>query len=497
MQRLDHVTVTALECRAPGQSTNDLAFVHGQVQEGALFHAFNERERDTMLDVLKSSDGLVPSFHTFFEDLKFLQIWGQCAKTLKRVRPRGAGPGGTVFTALEQAFDGTHQHIDHCVIQQSEFVFTIIPGTIADRVDLGYRQLFLYVMRHHREMIPGSTRMELKGRKKLMEAINVPKEVDRLAWCRFAVLADRLGFASAEIASLKSPDATAAAVEVPSGRSNPPLVSADSDESCERRCGRPFDLAYEQSQDGLFLDHVHRLDKSHGRGITPFFVRRSVYLAFLGRPPLAGQPGQTELPPSPSPAAESKLEEMHGEPMDESAGPNHVAWPQDWSRRWQAQINETVRRLETRDGHSGSKTPSITGSSSYSTDHDDLQDSPSVHRRIDLGVTVSPKVRVKFVLRRGDGWVDDQDVLVDPSDPSPVERVAEEHTRNGRFLFHTNLRSLAPSQCFGAVVGDGTSVVLVIPEGSLNLDQQLSVSARNLGVNVEGQARNECVEGGH
>ena len=46
--------------------------------------------------------------------------------------------------------------------------------------------------------------MELKGIKKPVEGIHIPEQVDQLAWCRFATLADRLGFASTEIASLKS-----------------------------------------------------------------------------------------------------------------------------------------------------------------------------------------------------------------------------------------------------------------------------------------------------
>lgn len=85
--------------------------------------------------------------------------------------------------------------------------------------------------------------------------------------------------------------------------------------------------------------------------------------------------------------------------------------------------------------------------------------------------------------------MDKEDLLIDPSDPSQVERVAEEHTRNGRFLFNTNLRSMAPSECFEAIVGDGTNVVLLIPEGSVNIDDEISLSAGNLGIGAEGLGR--------
>lgn len=278
MRRLDHITVKALERKAPGASVTDLAFLHSKVQRGAMFHAFDEQERNTILHVLQSIDGLVPSFDTFFEDFKYLQIWGQCAKTLVKVRP-----SGTVFTALEQSFDDSHQQVDRCIVQVAPSDFTIVPGGIIDRVNLGYRQLFLYVMRHHREMIPGSTKLERRGRKKTSEGIRIPEEVDKLTWYRFASLADQLGFTSVSIASLKSMNE--ATSEVPSEQAKPSFVSIGSGESPERRSGRPYDQAYWQSQRSLFLDAVHTTDQRQGCGITPFFVRRSIYLAFLGRLP--------------------------------------------------------------------------------------------------------------------------------------------------------------------------------------------------------------------
>lgn len=102
------------------------------------------------------------------------------------------------------------------------------------------------------------------------------------------------------------------------------------------------------------------------------------------------------------------------------------------------------------------------------------------------GVTDSVRVRVKFVLREGDGWVDQEDLSIDPPDPSQIERVAQEHSRNRHFLFNTTLRSRAPSECFEAVVRDGTNFVVLIPEGSVNIDRDLTISAGTLGINADG-----------
>lgn len=63
-----------------------------------------------------------------------------------------------------------------------------------------------------------------------------------------------------------------------------------------RRSGRPFDLAYKQSRNALFLDGVHNTDRIQGRGITPFFVRRSTYLAFLGHLSLPGRAAPRRSP---------------------------------------------------------------------------------------------------------------------------------------------------------------------------------------------------------
>ena len=90
----------------------------------------------------------------------------------------------SIEVVLEQRFDDSKQQVDHCIVQAAPSEFTIVPGSITDRVDLSYRQLFLYVMRHHHEIIPGSTKMKRRGRKKTAEGILIPEEVARLVQIR-------------------------------------------------------------------------------------------------------------------------------------------------------------------------------------------------------------------------------------------------------------------------------------------------------------------------
>ncbi len=95
---------------------------------------------------------------------------------LQRVSPRQ-----TMFKAFEQSFDETHQLMNECVVQKAEFVFIVKRRNMIDRLDLDYRQLFLYTMRHYREMISKSTKIELKEKKKKLESIKMSKKIDKLA----------------------------------------------------------------------------------------------------------------------------------------------------------------------------------------------------------------------------------------------------------------------------------------------------------------------------
>ena len=305
----------------------------------------------------------------------------------------------------------------------------------------------------------------------------------------------------------------------------------------------------------LFLDGVHNADQSQGRGITPFFVRRSTYLAFLGH---LSFPGQTAPRTPPNWAVVEYPQETYSESMsgqdagqadrgqrdsaqrdasheelasespslpqtsqeccipEETRGEVHPTseselLPQKWPPQWEAVLEENMGRVEPQSGHGrwGSEASSILGSSYYSTEDEEVlvgrplecsievltfpQDPTSAHAG-DEGhvpeVTDSNKVGIKFVLREGNAWVEQENLSIDPSSPARVEHAAEEHTRKRHFLFNTALRAMAPSECFEAVVGDGTNTVLLIPEGSIDIDHDLGISARNLCTDAGGTGEN-------
>ena len=65
---------------------------------------------------------------------------------------------------------------------------------------------------------------------------------------------------------------------------SPSLVSSSPYVHLARRCGFPDKVAYKQDVKFLFLENLHDGGEGQGQEITSFFVRRSVYLAFFGKP---------------------------------------------------------------------------------------------------------------------------------------------------------------------------------------------------------------------
>ncbi|KAL5344424.1 hypothetical protein ACLOAV_010684 [Pseudogymnoascus australis] len=269
---------------------------------GQIFAEFSQPEREVIWGDLRSVDCLIPSLFTFFEDLKYLIACAGCLKRL--VRPSRQD---TVYTAFRHNFTYSNQVNNQYTLEVAESTFVVKPGQV-DRLDIGYRQLWLYAMRHYRE-IPR------KAKSKLL-AKAVVERADENILSALAVLANKVGFESAEIYDLKQrssdndieqnallkariPDQYQyknstleagvaqivslfdTAVPVPCVFLSPSLAS-DSLKTPENRCGFPDEDSYEQDRKSIFMTHMHCKGEEEGEEITSFLVRRSVYLAFFG-----------------------------------------------------------------------------------------------------------------------------------------------------------------------------------------------------------------------
>jgi hypothetical protein len=91
--------VKVVELRAPGVSTLDATFLHGQVLGGTIFKDFSPQEREVIWNNIRAFKGIIPSLFTFFEDVKFLEA---CVDGVKRLVT--VSPDQTVLTALNDLF---------------------------------------------------------------------------------------------------------------------------------------------------------------------------------------------------------------------------------------------------------------------------------------------------------------------------------------------------------------------------------------------------------
>ncbi|ELR09839.1 hypothetical protein GMDG_04322, partial [Pseudogymnoascus destructans 20631-21] len=248
MGKIDQATVKALELKAPRASTADAEFLRIR--------------------------GLIPSLATFFKDIGYLERLTNCVKQLTGNNVQISHAFKQLFSPVDQE-DGRVRIMDgQAKIQVAENAFVYGQGTRGDQVDLGYRQIIAYAMRHFADMPKEPVK---EGRMMQPAAI-----ADRAVLRRFADLADQLGFTSTRIKHLQQYPAALAKQTPPS--EHPPLVTSGSGVGIARRCGTPLRLKFNEDRKFWFINHLHDERDQQGKGITNFFVRKQVYLAFFGWP---------------------------------------------------------------------------------------------------------------------------------------------------------------------------------------------------------------------
>ena len=284
------------------------SFWQDQILSGQIFSAFSATEREEIWGRVLSVDGLVPSFHTLFQDIKFLNACADCFKRLIKLSRKD-----TVFTALHRIFSHANGGDQQTLIEVGESAFITRSVDGADVFDLAYRQLWLFAMRNYHKL--PMREVEEAKKKDILAKPGVKRGNDKLLF-GFASLAHRLGFESDEINALRNQstdreiardallnardpgryryDETvlesyisqivnlfATAIPLPYGPSSPRFVCFDP-EAARRRCGYPDQEAQEEDARFLFLLHVHEELDTMDEEITSFLVRRSVYAAFFG-----------------------------------------------------------------------------------------------------------------------------------------------------------------------------------------------------------------------
>ncbi|PYH75442.1 hypothetical protein BO82DRAFT_410486 [Aspergillus uvarum CBS 121591] len=310
MSRIDTHTVETLQLYAPRASDVDQKIVEGRILSGEVFSNFSRSERAAILENLQMNEdceGVIPSLTTFFHDINYLKL---CADGVERlVELNGKYP--TVRSALINSFQPQSTG-DEYLIQTSENNFRRQSGPKEERLMFGYRQLWMYAMRHYPNM-PREIRCDQKSR--TAQAKGRAKADDHVIF-NMAVLARKLGFRSPQIMAIlkESPDLKIALDALLRARKStnytygdenlrtlskqivrcfaravpietPPALSRTGQAIALReRCGAPPADIQPLECSGIFLDQLHSPVVKQ-RILSSMEVRRSVYYAFFGKPP--------------------------------------------------------------------------------------------------------------------------------------------------------------------------------------------------------------------
>lgn len=307
-----------LQLRAPNSSRKDFQEITENMEKGELFPSIQDvRIRGLILHNIRATKRIIPSLFTFFEDLKYLEPLANSMKKL--IGPMKRSTKTSVYREFQQVFTVPATRpagsCDEVVeLQLSEGEFGSCYGSLREKMEFGYRQLWIYAMRHFPDLV------SLPPLKENGQPKPIIKEVDPGTLIRFADLAYRFGFDSPAIQKIRSenPDYQIALAFLQ--RTKPAELYIYDQSTLElnakyisrilaafekrggepqnlqgttgqhlskdrfvRRCGRPFEFDYLRDKNNLFIPQINE-NRAGGQDndISSFFVRVSFYLAFFG-----------------------------------------------------------------------------------------------------------------------------------------------------------------------------------------------------------------------
>jgi hypothetical protein len=313
LNKIDEDTVELLQLLGPRVSPPDRKTVCDAISSGKAFSAFNDDERAVICSRIVKFDGLIPSLYTFFQDFKYLET---CALCIKRLIPP---PRNSIKQSMQAIFVASPETEEKSLIQTSEICFYEGRADSSERLDMAYRQIWLYAMRHY-PLMPRDPARSLKSNRNRQKP-------DKHTIHDMAKLAHKLGFRSVQITELikrsadyqlaldcllqaRPPDlfdydpltlhvfaseivgcfSTAVPVE---SDGNAQLV--DITATLRDRCGIPYTSTQKQDSRFLFIDFLHGNEVPGSQTVTTIYVRWYVYFAFFGRPSHKDSTHQAEL----------------------------------------------------------------------------------------------------------------------------------------------------------------------------------------------------------
>lgn len=378
MALIDLHTVDTLQLYAPQASKVDRKTVKGKILGGEVFSNFSQSKRATIWENLQSHeacDGIIPSLHTFFRDISYLEL---CANAVKRLVVLNK-QYPTVRCALVHSFQ-PHSADSDCLIQTSETTFRRQFGSNDERIMSGYRQIWIYAMRHY----PDMAKDVQGGQKANPTRAKARARADESVVHDMASLSRKLGFHTPQIKAIlkQSPDRQIAqaallkarkpdhyhydsetfeslieqiagcfALAVPNNAPSAALITGRAIK-LKDRCGAPQEQTQQLDRPHIFLDQLHSATVLR-RNLSSLEARRSVYYAFFGK--LSSQTTMQSTS-SEQPSADEPLSPLFVPNDDSRLGPGSTAEnmterdfseePSNRRRQWSGRREDSQRRKQ-------------------------------------------------------------------------------------------------------------------------------------------------------
>ena len=363
---------------------------------------------------------------------------------------------------------------------------------------------------------------------------------------QFASLALQLGFESPQIHDILAWEESAVS---PIARLStaPVLVTSGPGEKLKRRSGLPVIETFHEDHGFLFLKHLHNDQDHHGEGITSFFVLKSIYLAYMGRPThgltftdlnnhgnsesmqpnLAAQERQEQEQREREQARQeqarqeqarqeqarqeqarqeqarqeqARQEQARQEQARQEQARQEQARQeqarQEQARQLQVQREQEQQERERQLQEQREQEQQEREREQREQEQREQEQRDQEQRKQIMSTANSGQVCIHFKMRERGIWRNVQSLWVDQADSSEVGRVAKKNVRKGLRLFDLNMHLLTPENCFEAVTEDGTNTIVLLPQNELNIDEGILDSAHVLscqaisdGVRSKRQAR--------
>ncbi|QSS51639.1 hypothetical protein I7I53_07007 [Histoplasma capsulatum var. duboisii H88] len=259
---LDATTVELLQGRAPTLSTEDVEYINEVFAERLVFADVDDERRENFRARVLQIEYIIPSLHTFHEDIKYLEPMAKLVRGLLTPKFKGRIQDG-----MRRRYRGPAT--GDYYIQTSETGHRQESQNPQYGFWSAYRQVFLASMRYFFPLISGSQPLKIHKVPLNMRTIE-PEALSR----RFTELARSVGFVSAR-PNLQPSES------IQEGLPLLPPLTTDSEEEWARY-GMTDGRSFFSDKMHLYLDKIYSApDNLQREHLTSFAVKRNFFLAFF------------------------------------------------------------------------------------------------------------------------------------------------------------------------------------------------------------------------